>query len=66
MLNTVRAVVQEGSIRLLEEIELPDGTQVLVTPLIDAPHFWLQASEQSLAAVWENEQDDAYAELLTK
>ena len=66
MLNTVRAVVQEGSIRLLEEIELPDGTQVLVTPLIDAPNFWLQASEPSLAAVWENEEDDTYAKLLTK
>jgi hypothetical protein len=66
MLNTVRAIVQEGSIRLLEEIELPDGTPVLVTPLIDASNFWFQASEQSLAAVWENEADDAYAELLTK
>ena len=35
MLNTVRAVVKEGQIRLLEKLELPEGTELLVTPLVD-------------------------------
>ena len=36
MLNTVRAVVREGKIALLEPVDLPEGTTVLVTPLIEA------------------------------
>jgi hypothetical protein len=35
MLNTVRAVVKGGRIELLEEIYIPEGTQVLVTILAD-------------------------------
>jgi len=66
MLNTVRAVVKEGRIELLEKMDLPEGTPLLVTPLVDEPDFWLQVSEPSLAAVWDNEEDDVYAELLTK
>ena len=31
MLNTVRAVVREGKIELLEPVDLPEGTVVLVT-----------------------------------
>ena len=30
MLNTVRAVVRDGKIELLEPVALPDGTQVLI------------------------------------
>lgn len=33
MLNTVRAVAREGKIELLEKVEIPEGTEVLVTPL---------------------------------
>lgn len=66
MLNTVRAVVKEGRIELLEKLDLPEGMPLLVTSLVDEPDIWLRVSEPSLAAVWENEEDDVYAELLTK
>jgi hypothetical protein len=66
MLNTIRAVVREGKIELLEQVEIPDGTEVLVTPLIDEPAFWLSVSESSLDSIWENAEDDVYAELLEK
>jgi hypothetical protein len=66
MLNTVRAVVREGKIELLEKVEIPEGTEVLVTPLIDEPDFWLKTSESSLDSVWDNSEDDVYAELLEK
>jgi hypothetical protein len=66
MLNTIRAVVREGKIELLEKVEIPDGTEVLVTPLIDEPDFWMNVSESSLDSVWDNSEDDVYAELLEK
>jgi hypothetical protein len=66
MLNTIRAIVREGKIELLEKVEIPDGTEVLVTPLIDEPDFWLKASESSLGSIWDNAEDDVYAELLEK
>lgn len=64
MLNTIRAVVREGKIELLEKVEIPEGTEVLVTPLLDEPVFWLAASESALDSVWDNAEDDVYAELL--
>lgn len=66
MLNTIRAAVREGKIELLENVEIPEGTEVLVTPLIDEPDFWLGASESALDSVWDNSEDDVYAELLEK
>jgi len=64
MLNTIRAVVKEGQIQLLEKLELPEGTEVLVTPLIDDSAFWLGVSQSALDKIWDNEEDDVYAELL--
>ncbi len=49
-----------------EEIELPEGAEVLVTPLPDESDFWLKAGESSLDAVWDNGEDDVYAQLLAK
>ena len=66
MLNTVRAIIKEGRIQLLEEIELPEGTEVLVTPLTDETDFWAKASHSALDAVWDNEEDNVYAELLAQ
>jgi len=65
MLNTIRAIIKEGKIELLEEIDIPEGTEVLVTPLIDEKDFWLMASRHTIDAVWDNEDDNVYAELLT-
>jgi hypothetical protein len=64
MLNTVRAIVRAGKIELLEDIEIPDGSEVLVTPLVEGPDFWLSVSEAGLERVWNNSEDDVYAELL--
>ena len=68
MLRTVRAIVREGRIQLLENIPLPDGTKILVTVLEqeDEQQFWLNVSQQSLAEVWDNIEDDIYGELLQK
>ena len=66
MLNTIRAVLKDGKIQLLEEIELPEGTEMLVTPLLDDSEFWLKASSPALDAIWDNAEDNVYAELLTQ
>ncbi|HEX8888168.1 MAG TPA: antitoxin AF2212-like protein [Pyrinomonadaceae bacterium] len=63
MLNTIRAVMREGKIELLEDVEIPEGTEVLVTPLMET-EFWLKASESSLDSTWDNTEDDVYATLL--
>jgi len=44
---------------VLEPVELPEGTTVLVTPLSDDDTpFWLGVSRVALDAVWENPEDD--------
>ena len=65
MLKTLWATVRQGKIELLESAELPEGVRVLVTVLpSDEVEFWLQASQISLDAVWDNTEDDVYAQLL--
>ncbi len=67
MLKTVWATVRQGKIELLESTELPEGAKVLVTLLPDdETDFWLQTSQVSLDAVWDNTEDDVYAQLLEK
>ncbi|MGP1387686.1 MAG: hypothetical protein ACTS2F_29380 [Thainema sp.] len=65
MLKSLWATVRQGKIELLESAELPEGTRVLVTLIPDdEAEFWLQASQSSLNTVWDNTEDDIYAELL--
>ncbi|MDQ2097560.1 MAG: hypothetical protein QQW96_07935 [Tychonema bourrellyi B0820] len=65
MLKTLWATVRQGKIELLELSELPEGAKVLVTLLPDEEsEFWLQASQTSLDTVWDNSEDDVYAQLL--
>ncbi|MBN3873149.1 MAG: hypothetical protein HWQ23_23610 [Nostoc sp. JL33] len=65
MLKTLWATVRQGKIELLESEELPEGTRVLVTLLPDdETEFWLQTSQTSLSSVWDNAEDDVYAQLL--
>jgi len=66
MQETIRAVVNEGRIEPLEKVDMPDGTEVLVTVLSNGDDFWLKVSEQSLNAIWDNSEDDVYAELLER
>lgn len=66
MLKTIWATVQQGKIELLETSELPEGAKLLITLLSSdyESEFWIQASQSSLDAVWNNAEDDIYAELL--
>ena len=65
MLNTVWAVVGEGEIEVLEPLDLPEATRVLVTVLSEEdPQFWLNSSQSALDRVWDNTEDDVYAQLL--
>jgi len=66
MQERIRAVVNEGRIEPLEKLDVPDGTEVLVTILSNGDDFWLKVSEQSLNAIWDNTEDDVYAELLER
>lgn len=64
MLTTLWATVRQGKIELLQDAELPEGGQVLVTLLPDSEsEFWLQASQSSLDHIWNNEEDDVYDQL---
>ncbi|MDG2990303.1 hypothetical protein L3556_05040 [Candidatus Synechococcus calcipolaris G9] len=59
------ATVRQGKIELLESAELVEGARVLVTVLPDDEnYFWLEASQASLDTVWNNAEDDVYAQLL--
>ena len=66
-MNTIEAIVKNGQIIPLGDISLEEGSRVLVV-LSDGDDrdFWLGASEESLRAIWDNEEDDVYAELLAK
>lgn len=66
MLKLLHRNNQMVSLVALEEIQLPEGTEVLVTPLLDETDFWRRASESSLDAVWDNPEDDVYAQLLAE
>jgi hypothetical protein len=65
MLNSIWATIHEGRIEPAERVDLPEGARVLVTLLPDdESNFWSGASEKSLAAFWDNTEDDVYAQLL--
>lgn len=49
----------------MERVDLPEGARALVTLLPDGDtEFWLQASQGSADAIWDNTEDDVYAQLL--
>ena len=66
MLQTVWAEIRDGKIELLESVSLQEGAKAIVTFVSDGEDesFWLFASERAIADVWENSEDDIYAELL--
>jgi hypothetical protein len=65
MLQTLWATIRQGKVELLESTEIPEGTRVLVTLLPeDESDFWVKASQVSLDAIWDNTEDDVYAQLL--
>lgn len=68
MLQTAWAVVKKGKIVLMENITLPEGAKVIVTLLVedDESQFWSLASQRSLSEIWDNAEDNVYAELLAE
>lgn len=65
MLTTVQAIVEDDQIKLLEAVPLRPGQRLLITFLTDLhSQFWADASQDSLDAIWDNEEDDIYAQLL--
>jgi len=66
MLNTLWAVVRGEKVEFLEKVDIPEGTKVLVTLLTskDEQQFWQGASQISLDTIWDNTEDDIYAQLL--
>jgi hypothetical protein len=69
MIKTVEAIVDEqGHVRLLEEVRLPEARRALVTILEEAPRAGVSEtallSEPALAQDWERpEEDEAWSHL---
>jgi ATP-dependent DNA ligase len=69
MIKTVEAIVDEqGHVRLLEEVRLPEARRALVTILEEAPRTGVSEtallSESALAQDWERpEEDEAWSHL---
>ena len=67
MQNTIEAVVKNGRIIPIIDVELPEGSKAIVTILDDEDSdFWLSVTAETLKETWDNEEDDVYAELLSK
>jgi hypothetical protein len=67
MQNAARAIVHDGQIRLVDEIDLPEGAHLIVTLVEDDSDdraFWIAATQTSLDKIWNNSADDVYEELL--
>ena len=73
MTTTVEAIYENGTLRLPTLLPLPEKTHVMVTIRSDAAPpedseraAWLKLSEEKLAKIWENPDDDIFNELLQK
>jgi predicted DNA-binding antitoxin AbrB/MazE fold protein len=66
MQERIRAIINDGKIQPLDDISLPEGTELIVTVVSNGDNFWLSASEPSLEAIWDNPEDDVYGELLER
>ena len=56
-----------SSLQFLYKKQIPEGARILVTFLPDdESEFWIQTSRGSLDAIWDNTEDDVYAQLLQK
>jgi hypothetical protein len=66
MFSTIHGVVREGRIEPVEPVPLHEGTRLLITILSEEAEgaFWQAASTAALSDVWDNPEDDRYADLL--
>ena len=66
MQERIRAIINDGKIQPLDDVSLPEGTELIVTVVSNGDNFWLNASGPSLEAIWDNPEDDVYGELLER
>ena len=66
MQERIRAIINDGKIQPLDDVSLPEGTELIVTVVSNCDNFWLNASEPSLQTIWDNPEDDVYDELLER
>ena len=70
MTTAVEAIYEDGMLRPLQPLSLPEHTHVRlsVETLPDDPERagWLAQSERRLRELWENDADDVFNELLTR
>ena len=67
MQNVARAVFHDGRVELVDPIQAPEGARLLVTIVTEEDEekaFWLAASMPAMRALWDNEEDDIYEQLL--
>jgi predicted DNA-binding antitoxin AbrB/MazE fold protein len=64
-MHTLEAIVKNGVVVPIGDVQLEEGAKVLVTVSDGGDRdFWMAAGESSLRKIWDNEEDDIYAELL--
>jgi len=67
MSTAVRAVIRQGRVEPVEPLSFPEGSEVVVSlRQVDDERFWQDVAGVSLNAIWDNAEDDVYAELLEK
>lgn len=70
MTTTVEAIYEDGVLRPLQPLALPEHTHVHVSvetlPEDVERAAWLAQSERRLRQVWENDADDVFNELLAR
>jgi predicted DNA-binding antitoxin AbrB/MazE fold protein len=68
MTKTVEAIYENGLLRPLSPLALPEHARVRLVvhdQTDDARAEWLEKSEQTLTAVWDNSGDDVFNGLLS-
>ena len=64
-MKTFTGIVKNGKIELPQAEQLPEGAQVTIIINNDSEtNFWQEASQNSLAKIWDNTEDNIYAQLL--
>jgi predicted DNA-binding antitoxin AbrB/MazE fold protein len=72
MLTTIEGIYRDGAVEILEPVDFPDGSKVIVTFLyqpsaktiesaVTQEHLTLQ--EKALSEVWNSPEEDIYGEL---
>jgi predicted DNA-binding antitoxin AbrB/MazE fold protein len=69
MTIALEAIFENGVLRPLSPLDLPEHTRVRVLVVDDtsddARAAWLEQSERSLTSVWDNPKDDVFNDLLS-